>query len=194
MNRIAILDSIIEKFDLNQHPFYKAWVAGTLPKEALVDYSGDYGFFIATIASGWDAIGEVAYAEDERDHERMWANFQTSVGLKCTLNLTSTQKLVEVANAAFSDPASAVGGLYAFEAQQPHTSRSKLDGLRAHYSVGEVGEEYFVVHADDIHEIEELKLAVEKLTETEFEKTVRACEDVCVAMWSALDGLYPISA
>ena len=34
--------------------------------------------------------------------------------------------------------------LYAFEAQQPNTSQSKLDGLKEHYNVGEKGEEYFL--------------------------------------------------
>ena len=194
MNRIEALDSIISRFDLNTHPFYLAWAAGTLPRQALVDYSGEYRHFIATIADGWDAIGQTAYADDERDHERMWANFQSSLGFETALILKSTEDLVEAATLAFSSPASAVGGLYAFEAQQPRTSRSKLDGLRAYYGVGAVGEEYFVVHADDVHEIEELRKHVLELSEDEFEMTSTACENVCSAMWRALDGLYPVCA
>lgn len=49
----------------------------------------------------------------------------------------------------FKGEAEAVGALYAFGAQQPHTSQSKLDGLREHYHVVEKGEEYFLVYAFD---------------------------------------------
>ena len=80
MNRTEQLDAIISEFDLNTHPFYQDWRMGKLPVEKLRDYSVEYGRFVGTIAQGWDTLGETHYAEEERDHEKMWSNFQLGIG------------------------------------------------------------------------------------------------------------------
>ena len=55
MDRIE-LDAIVTRYDLNQHSFYRAWRAGTLPREALAAYAADYAPFIASIAF-WASSG-----------------------------------------------------------------------------------------------------------------------------------------
>lgn len=190
MDRVAELDAIITQFDLNKHPFYQDWRMGTLPVEKLRDYAGEYARFVDTIDEGWDRIGESHYADEERVHERLWTQFQLTLGAVSATNRPQTDTLVAAARNAFKGEAEAVGGLYAFEAQQPNTSQSKLDGLKEHYSVGEKGEEYFLVHASDFAEAEALRGYVAKMTDEEFARAKTACAVVCAAMVGALDGVY----
>lgn len=190
MNRIEQLDAIIAQFDLNGHPFYQDWRMGTLPIEKLRDYANEYGRFIGTIDQGWDTIGETKYAEEERYHEQLWAKFQAEIASGASTNKPQTETLVTAARNAFSLQAEAVGALYAFEAQQPKTSRSKLDGLIEHYNISPEGQEYFQVHADDVQEAEDLRAYVAKMSDDDFARTKSACAVVCSAMWSALDGVY----
>jgi pyrroloquinoline-quinone synthase len=194
MTRVEQLDAIINQFDLNGHPFYQDWRMGKLPVEKLRDYSVEYGRFVGTIAEGWDALGESHYAEEERDHERMWASFQTAIVAGRSSNRPQTETLVTSAKNLFSNKVDAVGALYAFEAQQPNTTQSKLDGLNEHYSISEEGKKYFEVHASDYVEAELLRNYVANMTDEEFARTKTACAVLCTAMWSALDGVYYTAA
>jgi pyrroloquinoline-quinone synthase len=190
MDRISQLEQIIAQHELNGHPFYQAWRMGTLPTEKLTDYAGEYGRFVATIAKGWDTIGEAAYADEEREHELFWNDFKAELGSTTLSNYPQTEVLVTAADNLFSTKPEAIGALFAFEAQQPHTSRSKLDGLNEHYAMGDKAKHYFVVHADDIHEVEDLKRYVSELSDEEFARCKTACAIVSAAMYSALDGVY----
>lgn len=190
MSRISQLDAIIEQFDLNKHPFYQDWRMGMLPVEKLKSYAVEYQAFVGTIASGWETVGQDHYAEEERFHELLWAKFRAELGASGTAELSSTETLVLAANNLFNKPAEALGALYAFEAQQPHTSRSKLDGLREHYGLSEEGQEYFLVHADDLAEAELIRTKVAELSDADFERAKTACAIVCSAMYGALDGIY----
>lgn len=190
MEAIAQLDAIVKQFDLNTHPFYQDWRMGTLPIEKLRSYGAEYGHFIATIADGWETIGERAIAEEERDHVRLWGAFKEAVGSENDLKNRQTMALLLAARSAFKSPATAAGALYAFEAQQPSTSASKLAGLNEHYSLGEAGKEYFAVHANDFAEPQLLAAYIEALSPELQLEAKEACESVCRAMWAALDGVY----
>jgi len=190
MNRIEELEAIVAQFDLNKHPFYEDWRAGTLPMTKLVDYSGEYGLFVSTIAMGWDTIGESVYAAEERQHEVFWDDFKGALGFE-TLSLRhQTDTMVSAATNLFSEKPEAIGALFAFESQQPHTAKSKLDGLNEHYPLTEEGKRYFVVHANDFSEVEDLKRHIASLTDEEFACTKTACAILSAAMWGALDGIY----
>lgn len=190
MNRIQQIDAIVSQFDLNQHPFYQAWVMGTLPAGKLRDYAMEYARFVDTIDEGWDRIGETQYAEEERVHEKLWADFQKSIDAAIASSRPQTDTLVAAARNAFTLEPEAVGALYAFEAQQPYTSKSKLDGLEAHYSVSAEGKEYFRIHAEDFAEAESLRERMKTMSDEDFLRAKSACAVVCSAMWSALDGVY----
>jgi pyrroloquinoline-quinone synthase len=190
MNRVEELNAIVRTYDLNTHPFYQAWRMGQLPVEKLRDYAAEYGRFINTIDEGWDTIGMPAYAEEERVHEKLWAQFQLEIGCAKGSDRPQTRTLETAAREMFSLAPEAVGALYAFEAQQPLTSQSKLDGLNEHYSVSDAAKEYFVVHASDYNEVEDLKEYVAKMSDDDFARAKSACAVVCSAMWSALDGVY----
>lgn len=190
MDRVQQLDTIIDQFNLNRHPFYQDWRMGTLPMEKLQDYAMEYARFVDTIDEGWDRIGETHYAEEERVHEKLWANFQAAINAAKAGGHPQTDTLVAAARNAFTLKPEAVGALYAFEAQQPYTSKSKLEGLLEHYPVSDAGREYFVVHAEDFAEAESIRKTVAEMSEADFNRAKSACAVVCSAMWSALDGIY----
>jgi pyrroloquinoline-quinone synthase len=190
MSRIEQLEAIVVQHDLNLHPFYQEWRAGTLPTHKLVDYSGEYGLFVSTIAAGWDTIGETHYAEEEREHEVLWDDFKGALGFETLSSRPQTNTMVSAAMNLFSTKPEAVGALFAFESQQPYTSQSKLDGLNEHYPLSDEGKKYFVVHASDFAEVEDLKRHIASLTDEEFERTKTACAILSAAMWGALDGIY----
>jgi pyrroloquinoline-quinone synthase len=190
MDRIAELDAIVAQYDLNQHPFYQEWRMGTLPVEKLRRYAADYALFVGTIDEGWDRVGETHYAEEERVHERLWAQFQEAVGAPAAAAGPQVDTLVRASKNCFQLEPEAIGALYAFEAQQPSTSQSKLDGLREHYGMDGKATEYFEVHAGDVRERNLLRERAATLSNREFSRARSACGVVCAAMWSALDGVY----
>lgn len=188
MDRIE-LDAIVTLYDLNQHPFYRAWRAGTLPRGALAAYAADYAPFIESIEAGWRTLGDFDHARLEGEHARLWGRFREAVGIAGVPGCKEARALVAEAESCFSHRVEAIGALHAFEAQQPSTARSKLDGLREHYALSDESTEYFCVHADDYGERDRLRALAEDLSPEENVRAASACERTCKAMWRALDGI-----
>jgi len=185
------LDSILEKWDLLKHPFYQAWSAGTLPVEALKVYASEYGAFINTLADGWTTLEDPETAREEEEHAELWEQFATALETQVsTPKITQTNELVRTAKELFNSPAATLGAMYAFEAQQPATAKSKLDGLKTHYSLpGEV-EPYFEVHSSNWHESEKILASVDKLSPEEQAQVEEACGVMAEALWNTLTGIH----
>ncbi len=192
MNFEKRLDQSITKWNLLESRFYQAWSEGCLPKESLAQYANEYGAFISRIPEGWANHGDESVAEEEREHLKLWRNFAQELGVD--IGDPKTQEVVELvktADALFSEPVTALGALYAFEAQQPGTAETKLAGLRQHYDVTEKACEYFVVHAQDYSEPALLRNRIGVLADAEQLRAVTACEEMCRALRKALDGMTP---
>lgn len=191
MNVRAELEAIVEQYNLLNHPFYQAWSAGTLPVDALKTYAAEWGNFVAQVPKGWAAHGDDAIAAEEVTHVALWDDFAADLGTKVAAPIINEMKeLTAACDRNFGDGVTSVGALYAFEAQQPHTSTSKLNGLKEHYTLGEKGQEYFRIHCDDIHEMEILAQRAEAMSEADQAKTVAACEETAKALWNALTGIH----
>jgi pyrroloquinoline-quinone synthase len=191
VDRISELNAVVAEFDLNLHPFYQDWRAGTLPTEKLTDYSGEYGRFVATVAMAWETLGRSDYAQEERDHEVLWSHFQAALGQTALANHSATETLVAQANRLFNGTtAEAAGSLYAFEKQQPSTSESKLAGLKEHYSIDAPGMEYFRVHAGDVQEAEDLANMIERFSPEDFEVAKASCRSLASNLWLTLEAIY----
>lgn len=190
--RIQELDDIVRSFDLNQHPFYQAWRAGTLPVERLADYADEWAPFIAVIDRGWERLGEPDYAAEEREHDELWARFRASLGAGGDASRPQSRTLLAVGENAFASVPETLGALYSFEVQQPATAHSKLDGLREHYAgtVDDAGQEYFRVHAIETDEPAMLAARIDALSDDEFARARTACAVFSAAAWGALDGVY----
>jgi pyrroloquinoline-quinone synthase len=185
------LDSILEKWDLLKHPFYEAWNAGTLPVDALKVYAAEYGAFINILANGWKTLDDAETAQEEKEHAELWEGFASALGTKVgDPQIHQTKNLVNTAKDLFGAPASTLGAMYAFEAQQPATAKSKLDGLKTHYSLPQDVEPYFEVHAVNWHESKKILSALEALSPEEQALAEEACEKMAEALWNALTGIH----
>lgn len=189
--RKEILDAIIEDKCLLRHPFYQAWNMGTLSHSDLAIYATQYGEFIDRIATGWEAAGDPAVAQEERDHAALWTDFATELRASrpATTRLPEIDALVDAANTMFANRPQALGALYAFEHQQPGTAKSKLDGLRRHYNLAPSAEVYFDIHQDDEDEPRWLMEQMDALSPEEFELSQHSCQQMANALWRGLDGV-----
>jgi len=185
------LEAILEKWDLLKHPFYQAWSAGTLPVDALKVYASEYGAFINILADGWNTLGDSETAQEENEHAELWEQFAVALEAKVTApKIMETIALVKTVRVLFENPAKTLGAMYAFEAQQPATAQSKLDGLKAHYSLPAGVEPYFEVHSSNWHEAEKILAALEKLSPDEQAQAETACEQMAQALWNTLTGIH----
>ena len=185
------LDNKIADHNLLNHPFYQAWSTGELPIETLRAYAREYGAFIATIPNGWETINDTETAEEETEHIDMWADFAD--GLDTTVSeaqIPQVKALLETADELFSEPATALGALYAFEAQQPATAQSKLAGLKEFYQLPKTVEPYFETHSHNEHEAEILLERIDALPLESHTTVVQACEKMSTALWDALTGIH----
>lgn len=187
----ARFDAVIAQYDLLQHPFYQAWSMGTLPVDALKDYANDWAGFIGLVPKGWACHGDEEIAKEELAHRTLWEDFANGLGVQTgAVRSEGAQALVNTVDRLFESPAESLGALYAFEAQQPHTSKSKLQGLRAHYSVPEAAHVYFEVHETDFAEPALLMKRIAALDESGQEAAFQACAATAKALWDGLTSLY----
>lgn len=191
-SRIAELDAIVRQFDLNEHPFYQEWRAGTLPVERLAEYADEWAPFIGVVDRGWERIGYPEYAAEEREHDELWAAFRSALGAAGAMRRPQSRTLLAVGEQAFASVPEALGALYSFEVQQPATASSKLAGLREHYAgtVDAHAQRYFVEHAVETDEPAMLAARIEALSDGEFARARTACAIFSAAAWGALDGVY----
>lgn len=185
------LDGKISKYNLLDHPFYQAWSAGELPVEDLKCYAREYGAFITTIPKGWEALNDSETAEEETEHIEMWEDFADGLNTQISkAQIPEVQALLDTAKTLFSQQESALGALYAFEAQQPETAKSKLAGLKEFYQLPEKVEPYFETHSHNEHEAEILLHRISELPTESHQEVLNACEQMSSALWNALTGIH----
>jgi len=185
-----LFSPVFEQYDLLQHPFYLAWNEGKLTKEQMAVYALEYGSFIQLISEGWQASGEQAIAEEEEEHYILWKKFAESLGsTNMGTEVKDVNDLVTSVRNSFGSYAGALGALYAFEAQQPATASSKLEGLKQHYSQWRADETYFTMHQADFEEPALLEEKINSLSKEEKLIAALACEETCSRLWNALSGI-----
>jgi pyrroloquinoline-quinone synthase len=191
-SRIDELDAIVRRFDLNDHPFYTEWRAGTLPVGRLAEYADEWAPFIGAVDAGWERFGYPDYAAEEREHDELWSRFRGALGATSEMRRPQSRTLLAVGENAFASVPEALGALYSFEVQQPATASSKLAGLREHYAgtVDADAQRYFVEHAVVTDEPAMLAKMIEGLSDGEFARAKTACAIFSAAAWGALDGVY----
>jgi pyrroloquinoline-quinone synthase len=181
---------VFEQYNLLQHPFYLAWNEGRLTKEQMAVYATGYGSFIQLISEGWQVAGEQAIAKEEEEHYELWKNFAGSLEAKnLEATISQVDELVGSVKNCFGSYAGALGALYAFEAQQPATATSKLEGLKKHYSNWHADETYFTIHQADFEEPALLEEKINSLSKEEKLVAALACEETCSLLWNALTGI-----
>ena len=156
------LNSIVERWNLLRHPFYEAWLAGTLTRSDLCDYAIQYAHVVAAMPTWLQSTAEshpseremfVSHAREEFQHIALWNEFAAALGVSCTQiegtlpNEATAALLRQCKNAADSGSGAAV--VWALEVQAPEVSAEKLRGLAAHYEIeADSGAQYFALHAE----------------------------------------------
>jgi pyrroloquinoline-quinone synthase len=162
MDILTRLDGARAATNVLEHPFYRRWSAGTLSREELGLYAGQYRRAVIALADASDAAAAEAresapgsaeglgrHAAEERDHVALWDAFAGACGtVEGEQALAGTSECEESWTQA-ADLLERLAVLYAIEASQPAISATKLEGLREHYTHVEEGPatEYFRLHA-----------------------------------------------
>jgi pyrroloquinoline-quinone synthase len=190
------------RWNVLEHPFYQRWSAGELTREELARYSGQYRHATQALATLSEAAAGTApeaerdslreHAAEEEAHVALWDGFVEAVGGDIGAEPTAeTQECVSEWTAE-GDFASQLVRLYAIESGQPAISKTKREGLAAHYDIGDgAGNTYFRLHerADVEHAAAARELIERYATAGDRERLVAAAEQTFKANWRLLDGV-----
>jgi len=206
------IDSCIQKKSLLGHPFYQAWSTGQLTKEDLQFYAGQYYALETTfprllsrVHSNCDnpavrqGILENLIDEErgEQNHRELWLQFAEGLGLSREATMHAelhpeTKKCIDTLMELAADPNPVVGlaALYAYEAQLPAVSKSKIDGLKRFYGIDDPRAiQFFEVHKEvDAWHSEQEKVMLAELGAT-MDVAQPAAEKACAALLGFLDGV-----
>ncbi len=209
------VDQEIAKFDLLQHPFYKAWSAGELTSQDLKFYAEQYFHQVsnfptyltslhARLPEGTMRRDVLANAyEEECDgsaHSDLWLRFLEGMGGTGS-NLSQEKPIPEVADlvktfralAQEAPIAAAFGALFAYESQVPRIASEKLSGLKQHYGADDDTCSYFALHRiADVHHSNVWWKIISTLVEQDERNAEEVLEGVsraARALWTALDGI-----
>lgn len=206
------LNNLLEELHLLKHTFYQSWNEGTLTLDTLKIYAKEYYHhvaafprYISQIHSFCPDISDrqvllenlIDEEKGENNHPELWLRFAEGLGVsrkevKQLPELSTTKELVEgYFELVKTDYATGLGALYAYERQTPEVSKSKINGLKKHYSVcDEKTLEFFSIHqtADEWH-TEELIGLIDRLSKSEQEKVAHGAMKGARLLWSFLDGM-----
>jgi pyrroloquinoline-quinone synthase len=197
------LDAVRYQWDVLRHPFYKSWSSGELSREEIAFYAGEYRHAVVALADAAEATADACdaslraelagHAAEERAHVALWDRFADV--LEADLQREPLEETAACARAwrSASDELEGLVVLYAVEAGQPAISRTKLEGLVAHYGIAEdsAATGYFTLHAELDHEHARSSRAVleERAGEADEDRLVAAAARALEGNWTLLDGV-----
>lgn len=211
----AAIDAAIEQRSMLRHPFYQAWEAGTLSKDALRDYARQYFHHVeafpravsAVHANCPDAKGrrllaenlaeEEGLGEGKDDHASLWLQFARSLGadeseVRAVDVNAETQKLIDAfRNLSRRSYASGIAALYAYESQLPAIARTKIKGLVERYDLDEPRAlKFFQVHeAADVEHSDVCRELLDALPPSQREEAHAAACELADALRTFLTGM-----
>ena len=190
------------EYNVLEHPFYQRWSMGELTREELAHYSGQYRYAteaiaklsadIAATAPEAERAGLEAHAAEEHDHVAMWDGFVNSVGgtVGAEPNRETLECVETWTRADGFGPQ--LARMYAVESGQPAISKTKSEGLAAHYDIHDgPGNRYFTLHQEmDVDHAEQGRKLIERhMNEFSEDELVEAAEEAFKANWLLLDGV-----
>ncbi len=200
---------------LLNHPFYQAWMAGTLSHETLCSYATQYYFHVDRFPRYLSAIHSQCESPAQRlkllenlneeegttfgaSHPELWLQFAEGLGVKretvlsanpCETIQNVTSQFFRFSRSSFHE---GLGALYAYESQVPEIAESKLEGLKAQYGIhDEKALAFFEVHrkADVEHRSVILEM-LEKLPNEQKTAAQNAAKEAAQSLWNFLTEMH----
>lgn len=212
MTFVQSLNNQVDSLHLLKHPFYESWNEGSLSLQAPQTYAKEYYHHVAAFPryiSGIHSLcpnlkmrqvllGNLIEEEQgDENHPELWQRFAEGLGVARSelcenAQIKETRELVdgyfEIVRSGFAE---GLGALYAYERQTPEVSKSKIEGLKKHYSINdEHSLKFFTVHmeADGWHS-EECANLIADLSKEEQEKVMQGAKKGAELLWGVLDGI-----
>lgn len=213
------MDDLIHRLDratadrrLLEHPFYRAWAAGTLTQEDLAFYSSQYwrqveAFpgYLESLSSRMEpgrartSIEENLADERDDDHPGLWVTFAEALGRdRASLDEAAIESETSSCVEAFASATKeasvpfALGMLYAYESQTPEVAETKVTGLRDHYGITGDAARYFELHGElDVEHSRELAGAIDQIATTDDARAeaLAGAKAGAAAIYGLLDGV-----
>ena len=208
----ARLDEAISRHRLLDHPFYRAWVAGSLSHDDLAFYASQYwrqvqafpGYLSAllprvTESSTRRTLEANLADETDGDHAGLWVQFANALGVsRAELDDTPPEPETRSCVAAFeeaaatAEPTFALGMLYGYESQTPEVAATKATGLRESYGLSGNSLAYFELHGQlDVEHSKDLAdaIAVECTAQVDDQTPSSGAQTGASAIFGLLDGV-----
>jgi pyrroloquinoline-quinone synthase len=176
---IACVDRAISGRRLLDHPYYRSWQAGSLTRDDLRAYAGQYRHIEAVLPQVLAAAAEAMINEDARalteknladelsspaPHLDLFDRFAAAVGVDDGVEATpATSRLVAVyRQAASHGPESVLAAIAAYETQASDVASTKAEALRCHHGLAGSETEFWDIHA--LMELDHASWTFEALT------------------------------
>ncbi|HEV2723855.1 MAG TPA: iron-containing redox enzyme family protein [Thermoleophilaceae bacterium] len=201
MDFFARVESLRDRWNVLEHSFYQRWSDGSLERDELAFYAGEYRHAVVALA---DAVGSAAaqpgaprqllaeHAAEEAEHVQVWDRFACALGADTSrAPRRETEACVESWTAG-RDALESLVAAYTIESGQPAISDTKLAGLTRHYGFEEgPATEYFALHAERDHEhaAQSRELIEERLADADLDRLLEVAEGVLKGNWELLDGV-----
>jgi pyrroloquinoline-quinone synthase len=197
------IDQEIEKRSLLKHPFYQMWSEGKLDLEALQGYAKEYFHLVKAVPQMVERISVqsdneniMTNLQEEREHIEPWVKFAGAIGVdRNELELhevsqktrDSVNKLLDLA----SKLDEGVAAMYAYEAEIPKISQTKLEGLEKYYNItSEDATEYQRIHSTvDVKHAAVWRSMLEQLPSSRHEDAFNASVSSLIAQNMLLDAV-----
>ena len=216
---IQKIDVEIERRSLLKHRFYQMWSQGQLNIDHLQGYAKEYFQLVKAVPSMVDSVADAALfanqskrpviqqnAAEEREHVLPWIEFANSLGIPspqlksyepCAKTQAAVEALQNLSRMSFEE---SVATMYAYEAELPKISRSKIDGLKKFYGLDtkdalnyfEIHEEADVRHAQIWREI--LSLVPEERQAAALDAATKSLEAQNLLLDSVMDNYVGVGA
>lgn len=207
----SLFSASFEHLHLLKHPFYNAWMQGTLKVETLQDYAKQYYYhvdrfprYISAIHSLCEDTGQRRELLDNLNEEEgiaygvshpdLWLNFAEGLGVSKKDVLAASpgkaiEKVVEIffhySRRSYHE---GLGALYAYESQVPEIAESKLEGLQARYGIEDKKTlAFFEVHRTaDIAHRSVIEAMLAALPDQQKQEAMAAAHAAASALWDFL--------